>query len=109
MHSTECIWMDLRETLNHFKTISRIADTALEVISRCRVTSSSSRVGVGGGMGGSCAMCLLVKEGAAKGNNLREATPGNIVAAWGSGMFVPAVTVANSSLRQTRTQPDSTG
>lgn len=43
-----------RETLNHFKVRRIIADTALEVISLCLMTSISSIDG--GGMGGcSCA------------------------------------------------------
>ena len=42
---------DSREALNHLSTKTRIADTALEVISRCRSTSTSSLVG--GGTAGS--------------------------------------------------------
>lgn len=34
-----------REALNHFNTNTKIAETALEVISRCRATSISSLVG----------------------------------------------------------------
>jgi hypothetical protein len=38
-----------REALNHFRVSNKIAETALEVISRCRVTSRSSSVGGGAG------------------------------------------------------------
>jgi len=45
-------WVErLRDTLNHFKTSKRIAETAFDVISRCRVTSVSSKVG---GTEGTC-------------------------------------------------------
>jgi hypothetical protein len=45
---------DSRETLNHFKVSSNIAETAFEGISRCRITSNSSKVGEGT-LGGSWA------------------------------------------------------
>jgi hypothetical protein len=38
-----------REALNHFNVNNKIAETALDVISRCRVTSRSSSVGGGAG------------------------------------------------------------
>lgn len=41
-----------REALNHFKVKSSMAETALDVISRCLATSTSS--GVGGGGKGCC-------------------------------------------------------
>lgn len=37
--------VDVREALNHFRTSTKIAETAFEVISRCRATSISSFVG----------------------------------------------------------------
>jgi hypothetical protein len=37
--------VDVREALNHFRTNTKIAETAFEVISRCRATSISSLVG----------------------------------------------------------------
>jgi len=47
-------WRNVRETLNHFNVNKIIAETALEVISLCLMTSISSIDG--GGMGGcSCA------------------------------------------------------
>lgn len=48
---------DSRETLNHFNVMSRMADTAFDVISRCRVTSISSNVG---GWAGGCSGTVLI-------------------------------------------------
>ena len=54
---TFMIWKDLRETLNHLSVSSKMADTALVVISRWRTMSVSSSVSGGPTpCGGSCAV-----------------------------------------------------
>ena len=89
-----------------------MAEVALQLISRCRVTSISSRVG--GGMLG-CSWAADSRYGGVtnrKRETLRDATPGGKtedVDDCGGCIFELAETVAKRSLRRTRIQLDITG
>ena len=108
-----------RETLNHFSVRRRIAETAFDVISRCRMTSMSSRaVGGGGGCSSAgqrlrhCISTNFARSGIREVRNpLRDDTPGGMPAAAADCGALPAdaVTVASSSFRRTSTHPERTG
>lgn len=56
-----------RETLNHLSVSKRMADTALDMISLCRVVSTSSSVG--GGKGGCSTATAYCKNKKAERNS----------------------------------------
>jgi len=97
--------VDVREALNHFSTSTKIAETALEVISRCRATSISSLVG---GVAFVSATNQLDLLRFMVGRDIRGCSVVGETIGRGACIFPPGapgpVTVARRSLRRTITQ-----